>query len=382
MTRLAILGSTGSIGRQTLEVVRDLRPRFRVVALAAGHNVTLLEEQAKEFSPQLLWANREADYLHQKTVRGAIAARWTPMEDMASHPDVDIVVVATGGKAGLLPTLAAVKAGKAVALANKEVLVMAGHLVVAEARRHDADLRPVDSEHSAIWQCLWGEDRANIARIILTGSGGPFRDRPLDELERVTPEQALRHPTWQMGHKITVDSATLLNKGLEAIEAHWLFGVPFDKIEVVLHRESIIHSLVEFCDGSIKAQLGMPDMRLPIQCALTYPQRLPMGRPKRLDLGRLGSLSFSQPDPRRFPCLSLALEAGRRGGTFPAVMAAADELAVDHFLGSHITFLDIAKVIEATLSAHPGASDPSLEEVLAADTWARQWAEDWLRARA
>ncbi len=379
---LAILGSTGSIGRQTLEVVRDLRPRFRVVALAAGHNVTLLEEQAKEFSPQLLWANREADYLHQKTASGIIPARWTPMEEMVAHPDVDIVVVATVGKAGLLPTLAAVGAGKAVALANKEVLVMAGHLVVAEARRHEADLRPVDSEHSAIWQCLWGEDRKNIARIILTGSGGAFRDRTLDELERVTPEQALRHPTWQMGHKITVDSATLLNKGLEAIEAHWLFGVPFDKIEVVLHRESIIHSLVEFCDGSIKAQLGMPDMRLPIQCALTYPQRLPTGRPKRLDLGRLGSLGFSQPDMRRFPCLGLALEAGRRGGAFPAVMAAADEVAVDHFLAGHITFLDIAKVIEATLSAHPGVSDPSLEEVLAADTWARQWAEDWLRAKA
>jgi 1-deoxy-D-xylulose-5-phosphate reductoisomerase len=382
MTGLAILGSTGSIGRQTLEVVRDLRPRFRVVALAAGHNVTLLEEQAREFSPQLLWADREADYLHQKTARGTIRARWTPMEEMAAHPDVDIVVVATAGKAGLLPTLAAARAGKALALANKEVLVMAGHLVVAEARRHEADLRPVDSEHSAIWQCLWGEDRKNIARIILTGSGGAFRDRPLDELERVTPEQALRHPTWQMGHKITVDSATLLNKGLEAIEAHWLFGVPFDKIEVVLHRESIIHSLVEFCDGSIKAQLGMPDMRLPIQCALTYPHRLPTSRPKRLDLGRLGSLAFSQPDLRRFPCLGLALEAGRRGGVFPTVMAAADEVAVDHFLAGHIIFLDIAKVIEATLSAHPAVSDPSLEEVLAADTWARQWAEDWLRAKA
>ncbi|UCH86390.1 MAG: 1-deoxy-D-xylulose-5-phosphate reductoisomerase [Dehalococcoidia bacterium] len=379
---LAILGSTGSIGRQTLEVIRELRPRFRVVALAAGHNITLLEEQAREFSPQLLWADREADYLHQKTAKGTIRARWTPMEEMATHPDVNIVVVATAGKAGLLPTLNATRAGKAVALANKEVLVMAGHLVVAEARRHDADLRPVDSEHSAIWQCLWGEDRKNIARIILTGSGGAFRDRPLDELERVTPEQALRHPTWQMGHKITVDSATLLNKGLEAIEAHWLFGVPFDKIEVVLHRESIIHSLVEFCDGSIKAQLGMPDMRLPIKCALTYPQRLPTSRPKRLDLGRLGSLAFSQPDLRRFPCLGLALEAGRLGGIFPTVMAAADEVAVDHFLAGHITFLDIAKVIEATLSAHPAVSDPSLEEVLAADTWARQWAEDWLRAKA
>jgi 1-deoxy-D-xylulose-5-phosphate reductoisomerase len=382
MTGLAILGSTGSIGRQTLEVVRGLRPRFRVVALAAGHNVTLLEEQAKEFSPQLIWADREAEYLHQKTVKGIIRARWTPMEEMAAHPDVDIVVVATAGKAGLLPTLAAARAGKAMALANKEVLVMAGHLVVAEARNHQADLRPVDSEHSAIWQCLWGEDRKNIERIILTGSGGAFRDKTLDELERVTPEQALRHPTWQMGHKITVDSATLLNKGLEAIEAHWLFGVPFDKIEVVLHRESIIHSLVEFCDGSIKAQLGMPDMRLPIQCALTYPQRLPAGRPKRLDLGRLGSLGFCQPDLRRFPCLGLALEAGRRGGAYPAVMAAADEVAVDHFLAGHMTFLDIANVIEATLSAHPGVSDPSLEEVLAADTWARQWAEDWLRAKA
>jgi len=382
MTRLAILGSTGSIGRQTLEVVRDLRPRLRVAALAAGHNITLLEEQAREFSPQLLWANREADYLRQKTATGAVRARWTPMEEMAAHPDVDIVVVATAGNAGLLPTLAAARAGKAIALANKEVLVMAGHLVVAETRLHGADLRPVDSEHSAIWQCLWGEDRQNIARIIITGSGGAFRDRPLDELERVTPEQALRHPTWQMGHKITVDSATLLNKGLEAIEAHWLFGVPFDKIEVVLHRESIVHSLVEFCDGSIKAQLGMPDMRFPIQCALTYPQRLPTVRPKRLDLGHLGSLSFSQPDLRRFPCLGLALEAGQRGGTFPAVMAAADEVAVDHFLGGHITFLDIAKVIEATLSAHPGVSEPSLEEVLAADTWARQWAEDWLRAKA
>ena len=275
-TGLAILGSTGSIGRQTLEVVHNLRRRFRIVGLAAGHNVTLLEEQARELSPSLLWADREGDYLRQKAP--ALRARWTPMEEMACHPDVDIVVVATPGKAGLLPTLAAVRAGKVVALANKEVLVMAGHLVVAAARQHGADLRPIDSEHSAIWQCLWGEDRAGIARIILTGSGGPFRDLCQEDLDRVTAEEALRHPTWQMGHKVTVDSATLLNKGLEAIEAHWLFGVPFDKIEVVLHRESIVHSLVEFRDGSIKAQLGMPDMRLPIQCALTYPQRLPVRR--------------------------------------------------------------------------------------------------------
>jgi len=380
VTGLAVLGSTGSIGRQTLEVVRHLRRRFRIVGLAAGHNVTLLEEQAREFSPSLLWADREGDYLREKA--GGLRARWTPMEEMASHPDVDIVVVATAGKAGLLPTLAAVRAGKVVALANKEVLVMAGHLLVAAARQHGAELRPIDSEHSAIWQCLWGEDRASIARIILTGSGGPFRDLSLDDLARVTPEEALRHPTWQMGHKVTVDSATLLNKGLEAIEAHWLFGVAFDKIEVVLHRESIVHSLVEFRDGSIKAQLGMPDMRVPIQCALTYPQRLPATRTQRLDLARLGTLAFCQPEPRRFPCLGLALEAGRRGGTFPTAMAAADEVAVENFLAGRIGFMDIPRVIEAALTAHQGTVEPSLDEVLAADAWARRWAEDWLRAKA
>ena len=380
MTGLAILGSTGSIGRQTLEVVRHLRRRFRIVGLAAGHNVTLLEEQAREFSPSLLWADREGDYLREKA--GGLRARWTPMEEMASHPDVDIVVVATAGKAGLLPTLTAVRAGKVVALANKEVLVMAGHLLVAAARQHGAELRPIDSEHSAIWQCLWGEDRASIARIILTGSGGPFRDLSLDDLARVTPEEALRHPTWQMGHKVTVDSATLLNKGLEAIEAHWLFGVAFDKIEVVLHRESIVHSLVEFRDGSIKAQLGIPDMRVPIQCALTYPQRLPAAQAKRLDLAHLGTLTFCQPEPRRFPCLGLALEAGRRGGTFPAALAAADEVAVEHFLAGRIGFMDIPRVIEAALTAHQGTAEPSLDEVLAADAWARRLAEDWLRTKA
>jgi len=380
MIRLAILGSTGSIGRQTLEVVRSLRRRFRVVGLAAGHNVTLLEEQAREFSPSLLWADREGDYLQQKAP--SLRARWTPMDEMACHPEVDIVVVATAGRAGLVPTLAAANAGKVVALANKEVLVMAGHLVVAAARQHGAELRPIDSEHSAIWQCLWGEDRAGISRVILTGSGGAFRDLSPDDLARVTAEEALRHPTWQMGHKVTIDSATLLNKGLEAIEAHWLFGVPFDKIDVVLHRESIVHSLVEFRDGSVKAQLGMPDMRLPIQCALTYPQRWPAARVKRLDLARLGTLAFCEPDPRRFPCLGLALEAGRRGGTFPTAMAAADEVAVEHFLAGRIGFMDIPRVIETTLTAHDGTVEPSLDDVLAADAWARRWAEDWLRARA
>jgi len=378
MTGLAILGSTGSIGRQTLEVVRHLRRRFRIVGLAAGHNVTLLEEQAREFSPSLLWADREGDYLREKA--GGLRARWAPMEEMASHPDVDIVVVATAGKAGLLPTLTAVRAGKVVALANKEVLVMAGHLLVAAARQHGAELRPVDSEHSAIWQCLWGEDRASIARIILTGSGGPFRDLSLDDLARVTPEEALRHPTWQMGHKVTVDSATLLNKGLEAIEAHWLFGVAFDKIEVVLHRESIVHSLVEFRDGSIKAQLGIPDMRLPIQCALSYPERIASAGVSKLNLARVKTLNFGEPDLSRYPCLRLALEAGAKAGTWTAVLAAADEIAVEQFALGAIGFTDIPKVVDAALSAHTGAADPSLEAILEADAWARAFALDRVRA--
>ncbi|HLB26978.1 MAG TPA: 1-deoxy-D-xylulose-5-phosphate reductoisomerase, partial [Dehalococcoidia bacterium] len=315
---LVVLGSTGSIGRQTLDVVRSLPGRFNVIGLAAGGNVTLLEEQAREFRPRFACCEREGEYL-----RGRVSAKWAEMEEMAAHPDADLVVVATTGTAGLAPTLAALRAGKTVALATKEVLVMAGQLLTAEARRHKAQLRPIDSEHSAIWQCLWGEQPGSVERIVLTASGGPFRDTPPEELDRVTAEQALRHPNWQMGQKITVDSATLLNKGLECIEARWLFDVPLERIEVVLHRESIVHSLVEFRDGSVKAQLGAPDMRLPIQCALTYPERLPGTTVPRLDLSRIGTLNFGTPDMKRYPCLSLALEAGRRGGTFPAVLCAA-----------------------------------------------------------
>lgn len=373
---LVVLGSTGSIGRQTLDVVRSLPGRFNVIGLAAGGNVTLLEEQAREFRPRFVRCEREGDYL-----RGRVSAKWAEMEEMAAHADADLVVVATTGTAGLAPTLAALRAGKTVALANKEVLVMAGQLLTAEARRHKAQLRPIDSEHSAIWQCLWGERPDTVERIVLTASGGPFRDTPPEELERVTAEQALRHPNWQMGQKITVDSATLLNKGLECIEARWLFDVPLEQIEVVLHRESIVHSLVEFRDGSVKAQLGAPDMRLPIQCALTYPERLPGTTVPRLDLTRIGTLNFGTPDMRLYPCLSLALEAGRRGGTFPAVLCAADEIAIQHFLAGHLRFTEIARVIEGALSAHGGAVDPSLDEILAADASARLWAEDWVKAK-
>ena len=373
---LVVLGSTGSIGRQTLDVVRSLPKHFNVIGLAAGGNVTLLEEQAREFRPRLIYCDRDSEY-----VRGRVSARWTGMEEMAAHPDVDVVVTATLGITGLIPTLAALRAGKAVALANKEVLVMAGQLLTAEAKRHSAQLRPIDSEHSAIWQCLWGEHPDSVERIVLTASGGPFRYTPPEELHRVTAEQALRHPNWQMGQKITVDSATLLNKGLECIEARWLFDVPLDRIDVILHRESIVHSLVMFRDGSVKAQLGVPDMRLPIQCALTYPERVPGTAVPRLDLRRIGTLNFGTPDMKRYPCLSLALEAGRKGGAFPAVLCAADEIAVQHFLAGHLGFTDIARVIEGALSAHAGPANPSLDDILAADASARAWAEDWVKAK-
>jgi len=373
---LVVLGSTGSIGRQTLDVVRSLPKHFNVIGLAAGGNATLLEEQASEFRPRLIYCDRESEY-----VRGRISARWASMEEMAAHPDTDVVVTATLGITGLSPTLAALRAGKAVALANKEVLVMAGQLLTAEAKRHSAQLRPIDSEHSAIWQCLWGENPDSVERIVLTASGGPFRDTPPEELHRVTAEQALRHPNWQMGQKITVDSATLLNKGLECIEARWLFDVPLDRIDVILHRESIVHSLVMFRDGSVKAQLGVPDMRLPIQCALTYPERVPGTAVPRLDLRRIGTLNFGTPDMKRYPCLSLALEAGRKGGAFPAVLCAADEIAVQHFLAGHLGFTDIARVIEGALAAHTGPANPSLDDILAADASARAWAEDWVKAK-
>ena len=359
--------------------MRGLPHRFRVVALAAGRNVTLLEEQAREFSPRLICHSG-----NEPAPGGVIAfrgAQWASLEEMAVHPEVDIVVAATSGKAGLFPTLAALRAGKSVALANKEALVMAGKLVMQAADEGSGEIRPIDSEHSAIWQCLRGEKHSDVSRIVLTASGGAFRDKSLEELRRVTPEEALRHPTWRMGRKITIDSATLLNKGLEAIEAHWLFGVPFERIEVVMHRESIVHSLVEFTDGSLKAQLGPPDMRLPIQYALSYSERLPMPSLPRLDLKQVGALHFEQLDIKRFPCLALALEAGHRGGTYPAVLTAADEVAVGHFLAGRIGFMEIASVIEETLDKHDPIAEPDLSVVLEADAWARKQADDLVRAK-
>jgi 1-deoxy-D-xylulose-5-phosphate reductoisomerase len=364
--KVAVLGSTGSIGQQTLDVIRALPERFSVVALSAGKNIDLLAEQINEFKPEFIYysANEEGE------AKTCLEGKFLSLEEIASHPKVDIVVMATSGKAGLSPTLAAIQAGKNVALANKESLVMAGEIITSRAKLSGAQILPIDSEHSAIWQCLRGE-REEAVRLILTASGGPFRDYSLAQLGEVSVEQALKHPSWRMGKKVTIDSATLMNKGLEVIEAHWLFHMPFDNIRVLIHPQSIVHSMVEFIDGSIKAQLSYPDMRLPIQYALSYPERLPNPRLPRLDWSKINNLTFAEPNFDTFPCLKLAIEAGRKGGTYPAVLCAADEVAVELFLSQHIRFIDIAALIEQTLEQHQAITSPTLEEILAADAWAR-----------
>jgi 1-deoxy-D-xylulose-5-phosphate reductoisomerase len=374
--RIAVLGSTGSVGRQALDVIAQLPGRFEVAGLAAGRNTELFAQQVARHAPKYAVCLAESSDVADALMASGTA--WTSMEEMAVAEDTDIVLVGTAGAAGLQPTIAALRAGKSVAIANKEVLVMAGHLVRRAMLEGGGDMRPVDSEHSAIWQCLWGEEEHEIRRILLTASGGSFRDLDDAELARVTPEQALNHPTWNMGDKITVDSATLMNKGMETIEAMWLFDVPMEKVEVVLHRESIVHSMVEFSDGSVKAQLGLPDMRLPIQCALAYPDRMPKPPAPELNLAELGSLTFGTPDVQRFPCLQLAIDAGREGGTLPAVMAAADEVAVSRFMAGGIGFLDIATIVGRVMRKHDPVDDPSLEAVLEADAWARAAAKEEL----
>jgi len=366
---LVLLGSTGSIGRQTLDVVRAMPERFNVLGLAAGRNLDALEAQAREFRPAYIWAASD-DEARVARIGQDCGAAVAPMDEMAADPDGDVLVVGTAGRAGLEPTLTSLERGGAVALANKEVVVMAGQLVRDAVDRGGGQLRPVDSEHSAIWQCLWGEEDHEIRRILLTASGGALRHLPAEELADVTPEQALNHPTWNMGDKITIDSATLMNKGMETIEAKWLFDVPYERVEIVQHAESIVHSLVEFGDGSVKAQLGYPDMKLPIQLALSYPARLqPTVEP--LDLASVGTLNFSRPDLDRYPCLKLAQQAGRAGGTYPAVMAAADEVAVEAFLERRIAFTEIADYVNQAMDAHRNTSNPDIEAIDAADAWAR-----------
>ncbi|MCZ6544945.1 MAG: 1-deoxy-D-xylulose-5-phosphate reductoisomerase [Chloroflexi bacterium] len=377
VTHFSLLGSTGSIGTQTLDVVRSMPERLSLLGLAAGRNLDLLASQAREFRPRAIWAaDGEQPQVAERlrSIAQEIDAAVVPMEEMAGDPDLDVLVVGTAGRAGLEPTLAALQAGTDVALANKEVVVMAGHLLRAAADSGGSQLRPIDSEHSAIWQCLWGEEGNAIRRIILTASGGALRDLPAEALAGVSPAQALDHPTWNMGKKITIDSASLMNKGMETIEARWLFDVPYERVEVLQHPESIVHSLVEMGDGSVKAQLGNPDMRLPIQCALCYPTRLePTVEP--LDLAKLGTLHFQTPEFERYPCLGLAMQAGRAAGTYPTVMAAADEVAVEAFLQEQIRFTDIPTIIERVMDAHESTPDPALEAIDAADGWGRAEAQ-------
>jgi 1-deoxy-D-xylulose-5-phosphate reductoisomerase len=379
--RIALLGSTGSIGRQTLDVVRCFPEHFRVVALAARSNIALLAQQAQEFSPAITACFAE-------TPEQKIAAREAlpnmifgeqGLLDVATHPDVDIVVAATSGLVGLAPTLAAIKAEKTIALANKETLVMAGHLVMQAAQEAGISILPIDSEHSAIWQCLQGENVSEVHRLILTASGGPFRRATDDQLRSVTVQQALAHPTWLMGPKITIDSATLMNKGLEVLEARWLFGIPYDRIHVIVHPESIIHSMIEFVDGSLKMQASLPSMHLPIQYALSYPNRLDTsstGLVRELDWSEVMQLNFETLDITRFPCFRLALEAAKQGHTYPGALVGADEEAVALFLAGKIGFLEIGKLIEAVLERHHPISQPDVPAILEASAWARRTAQE------
>lgn len=375
--RIAVLGSTGSIGQNTLSVVREHPEHFDVIGLAAGSNVREMVRQIREFSPRIVsMATPEA----AEQVRSEVGEEVRVVSgeegalEVAAHPEVSTVISAIVGSRGLRPTLAAIRAGKTIGLANKETLVMAGAIVMREAEKAGVSILPVDSEHSAIFQCLNGERPGDVQRIILTASGGAFRDLSREALESVTREQALTHPNWSMGAKVTIDSATMMNKGLEVIEAHWLFDLPYDRIDVVIHPESIVHSMVEFRDGAVMAQLGTPDMRVPIQYALSYPARLPLtARP--LDLVALGALHFRRANFARFPCLKMAYEAGRAGGTMPAVLNAANEVAVERFLAGEISFLAIEEVIERVLSAHDCIANPTLEAIEEADRWAREQAK-------
>ena len=389
--RVAILGSTGSIGRSTLAVVDAHPTRLRVVSLAAGDNASLLAEQVARYRPEVVaMATGEGiDRLRSACGadsplgiglgRGTVTGTGTAgLVAVATHPSADIVICASAGTAGLEAVLAAIEAGKTIALANKEVLVMAGALVMAAARRRGVAILPVDSEHNAIHQCLHARPHAELRRIILTASGGPFRDCSPDALERVGPDAALQHPTWQMGRKITIDSATLMNKGLEVIEAHWLFGVSADRIDVVIHPQSIVHSLVELIDGSVIAQLGVTDMRLPIQYACSYPERWDGSLPS-LDLARAGRLEFSDPALDRFPCLGLAYRALRAGGTLPVVLNAANEIAVGAFLDGKLGFMAIPNVIQKAMDAHTAEAVSTLQVVRRADQWAREQARDAAR---
>lgn len=366
---IAILGSTGSIGTQSLDVIANFPKEFKVTYLTGNNNVQLLLKQILQFKPKGVVVTNEKSVKELKKQAGGkieILFGEEGLLDIVQRSDVDIVVSSLVGFSGLRPTIKAIEAKKKIALANKETLVVAGEIIMPLVDKFKVDLLPVDSEHSAIFQCLVGELSNKVSKIILTASGGPFRTTSKEDLCKVTLAQALKHPNWKMGNKITIDSATLMNKGLEVIEAHWLFGIPADRIDVVVHPQSIIHSMVEFVDGSVKAQLGIPDMKIPIQYALTYPSRS-ISKFPRVHFPTLGEMTFSEPDRERFPCLQLAFEALNEGGTIPAVMNASNEIAVSKFLKDEISFMDIPHIIGKAMEKHCNKANPSLEEIVEVD---------------
>jgi 1-deoxy-D-xylulose-5-phosphate reductoisomerase len=374
MRNVVLLGSTGSIGASTIKVAEDLPDRIRLVGLGAGNNVELLQHQARKHRPEAISIADPAKARELQDAFGTSIAVWSGNEGLlklATLPAADIVLIAIVGTAGLQPALAAIRAGKDIAIASKEILVMAGEIVMGEARKHGVRVLAVDSEHSAIFQCLDGKPTASVRKLWLTASGGPFRTTPKEEFAGITVERALKHPSWNMGRKITIDSATLFNKGLEMIEARWLFDIEMARVGVVVHPQSVVHSMVEFVDGSMLAQLSTPDMCLPIQYALTYPERSPSER-VQTNLAKLGSLTFEEPDPERFPALNLARDAGDVGGTLPAVLNAANEVAVEAFVNRQINFPQISETVRRTMSRHKVIAHPTLDQTLEADAWARE----------
>ena len=380
--KIGILGSTGSIGTQTLEIVRN-NPDFKVIALAAGSNVDLMEKQAREFQPELcvMWTEEAAKELRLRLSDTSVTvlAGMDGLLTLAVMPEIQILVTAIVGMIGLRPTIAAIKAGKIIALANKETLVTAGHIIMPLAAKMEVPILPVDSEHSAIFQSMCGQSRKKVSKILLTASGGPFRGKKRQELLDITVEDALKHPNWSMGRKITIDSATLVNKGLEVIEAKWLFGVEPENIQVVVHPQSVIHSMVEYVDGAVIAQLGVPDMKLPIQYALTYPDRRPM-EGKKLDFYELSSMTFEKPDTDTFRGLSMAYDAIAAGGSMPTVFNAANEKAVSLFLNREIKFLEIYDLIQGAMNNHKVKENPTVEEILEAEAEAYEYIDSCRRS--
>lgn len=381
--KIAVLGSTGSIGTQTLDVLRYFKNDFEVIGLAAGENIGLLSKQIQEFKPKIVSVKNEKkaqelrQILAKQVSKEQVSAKIEPeicfgpdgLRDIATYDEVEIVVVSVSGTEVLIPTLEAIKKQKIICLATKEILVTAGKIIMQEAQKHGTKILPVDSEHSAIFQCIQNHPNKEIFKIILTASGGPFFGCSADELKKVTPNQALKHPNWSMGKKITIDSATMMNKGLEVIEAHWLFNIDYNRIDVLIHPQSIIHSMVEFLDGSIIAQLGITDMKIPIQYALSYPERWENDF-DRLNLSKIGKLTFFEPDTKNFPCLTLAYEAGKTGGSMPAVLNGANDAVVIEFLNNNIKFIEIPIIIEKVMNKHNFIKNPSLEDIIYSSNWA------------